>query len=233
MLGTMLRRVLPTRCAVCGAWPCHNGGTPWCAACHAQAVAKPPRCPRCALHLAQPHQPHACTRWLHASAAALDYAFAWRDLVLAFKTEPQLAWAPAWAQLMYQAALRAHLSLRQARWWLPIPMAATRLRQRGFNHAWVLAQALAQHTGGQSHLHPHLLQRTLDDQQQHRRSRRQRLAAATAWHVAQPEAVAGQRVVLIDDIMTTGATLDTAAHCLLEAGAAQVDALVLARAPLA
>lgn len=153
--------------------------------------------------------------------------------MLAFKTEPQLAWAPAWAQLMYQAALRAQLSLRQARWWLPIPMAAARLRQRGFNHAWVLAQALAQHTGGQSHLHPHLLQRTLDDQQQHRRSRRQRLAAATAWHVAQPEAVAGQRVVLIDDIMTTGATLDTAAHCLLEAGAAQVDALVLARAPLA
>ena len=110
-------------------------------------------------------------------------------------------------------------------------MAAARLRQRGFNHAWLLTQALARHNRGGVHLHPHLLQRAHDALPQHQRGRAQRLSDQVAWRVAQPQVVAGQSVLLIDDIMTTGTTLDSAARCLRQAGAVRVDALVLARVP--
>ncbi|MGA0949923.1 MAG: ComF family protein, partial [Burkholderiaceae bacterium] len=65
----------------------------------------------------------------------------------------------------------------------------------------------------------------------HQRGRAQRLNEQVAWQVAEPQRVAGQSVLLIDDIMTTGATLDSAARCLRQAGAVRVDALVLARVP--
>jgi len=189
------------------------------------------RCPRCALPLAHGRRTHRCVEHLGRTVTALDYAPPWQDVALDFKKQPQLAWAPALARLMQRAARTAELPLHRSRWWLPIPMAAARLRQRGFNHAWLLTQALARHSRGVAHAHPHVLQRAHDALPQHQRGRAQRLNDQVAWQVAEPQRVAGQSVLLIDDIMTTGATLDSAARCLRQAGAVRVDALVLARVP--
>ena len=114
---------------------------------------------------------------------------------------------------------------------IPMPLSAKRLRERGFNQALQLARHLApdktdatlllriRHTPPQTDLH-----------------RAQRLANVQNAFAIEPlrvQALAGKRLVLVDDVMTSGASLHAAARVLRQAGAAHVTALVLARADLA
>ena len=130
--------------------------------------------------------------------------------------------------------MRACLSLpaiaAQADLLLPIPPAPERARQRGFHHALLLAQALRMGLP----ITPHALLRLPEALGQHQalRKKQDRLRAMRGAFVlapAQQAALQGQRVLLLDDVMTTGATLHSAAHTLLRAGAAQVSGVVLAR----
>lgn len=107
---------------------------------------------------------------------------------------------------------------------VPVPTATGRVRQRGYDQALLLTKELSRHTGlpyrklltrrGQAH------QVGAD-----RTTRKQQLAGAYAAKSAK-----GLRVVLIDDVMTTGATLEAAASVLQKAGASQIDALTFAQA---
>jgi ComF family protein len=112
---------------------------------------------------------------------------------------------------------------------LPVPLSAQRLGSRGFNQAEILARPLAEATGWP--LEGGLLVRARDTQPQvelpHRARRRN---VEGAFSVACPDAVVGRRVLLIDDVCTTGATLEACAVPLLDAGAAGVWGLVIARA---
>ena len=113
---------------------------------------------------------------------------------------------------------------------VPVPLHASRERERGFNQALVIARALAQLN------HLPLDQHTLVRQSQtkmHRagmdaKARRQSLAEAFA--VRHPKSIAGKRVLLIDDVFTTGATASACASVLKDAGAVGVAVLTLARA---
>jgi ComF family protein len=101
------------------------------------------------------------------------------------------------------------------------------LAQRGYNQAWLLARQLYP-----SKADPHLLLRTRDTPSQRTLPRTERLANLVGAFAVEPLRAAQLRhknVVLIDDVMTTGASLHVAARVLLQAGAAQVSALVLAR----
>ena len=107
---------------------------------------------------------------------------------------------------------------------VPVPLSRPALVARGFNQAQLLAAQLAPHKLLDC------LQRQHFDQAQHTQTRAQRLRRMQqAFSCAQPQAVRGLRLLLIDDVMTTGATLTAASQCLLAAGAARVDVLVLAR----
>lgn len=113
---------------------------------------------------------------------------------------------------------------------LPVPLARKRLRQRGFNQAQMLAVWLS--PALQIPLRNDLLQRTLDtpaQQQLDAAARRRNLRQAFALPDKQP--LRDQHLAIVDDVLTTGATAETLARLLKQAGAARVDIYCLARTP--
>lgn len=198
------------------------------------------RCPTCALAL-QPALPHCGECLQHPAVfggcvAAVDYGYPWDRFIAQFKFHGDTAWARLFGTLMAQAP-GAHELLTRCDSFIPMPLTRQRLGERGYNQAWLLTQALAPRRSEFGHKpQPEWLVKIQDTPPQHELDRRGRLTnLATAFAVsaqALPE-LAQRRVLLIDDIMTTGATLTAAARALTMAGAAQVDALVFARTPRA
>lgn len=234
-------RLWASRCAVCGTWPAGPTGDALCGPCEALFAAPQTRCPRCALPLSANAPCPACTRQplaLDACAAAVDYAHPWAHLIQRFKHHHEPAWATVFARVMAaQPVIRQ--TLREGALWLPIPMTRQHLGERGYHHAWVLTQALQRHLARAGHpvqgrARPELLLKLTDTPAQHHLSRHERLHNLRHAFGIPPEAeptLRGQRVVLVDDVMTTGATLHQAARCLRAAGVAHVAAVVLARTP--
>jgi ComF family protein len=110
---------------------------------------------------------------------------------------------------------------------VPVPLAPARLRWRGYNQAALLAEQVAAALGGR--LGTDVLER-LDRPAQHTLGAAERLDNLRgAIRCRQPGLVRGRRVVLVDDVMTTGATLSSCAEALETAGARQVLGLVFAR----
>jgi ComF family protein len=108
---------------------------------------------------------------------------------------------------------------------VPIPTAPNRIRQRGYDQTLLLAKALAH----QRKLPLTPLLRRAHDSQQVGSSRKQRLLQAKkAFYLTKATSLKGAKVVLIDDVCTTGATLAAAANLLKQAGASQVNAVVCA-----
>ena len=113
-----------------------------------------------------------------------------------------------------------------------MPLAPQRLAQRGYNQAWELARRVA----AALHLpaRPDWLQRPLDTAPQAGLARAARQVNLRNAFMVEPRhraSLAGRRMALVDDVMTTGATLREAAATLLRSGAGAVDVWVLARTP--
>jgi ComF family protein len=120
-------------------------------------------------------------------------------------------------------------AIDQAHLLLPIPLSAARLAERGFNQSLLLALQLSP-----SKTQSHLLLRTRHTQAQSQLNRQARLSnllCAFAMSPLEAGAVRGQHILLIDDVMTSGATLNLVAQVLKQAGAKEVCALVLAKTP--
>jgi ComF family protein len=112
---------------------------------------------------------------------------------------------------------------------VPVPLSRLRLLQRQFNQAALLAGELAQRAGVP--MHPLLLQRVRSTRSQvgmTREQRRRNVAGAFRVPEHRRDAVRGRNVLLIDDVVTTGATVEACARTLRRAGAARVDVLALA-----
>ena len=165
---------------------------------------------------------------LDACGAALDYRYPWAELIAQFKFTPcDPGWAAHLGQLMRRAPLASPF-IHEADLVLPIPLSRERLAERGFNQALLLARRL----GATEKICTDLLLRVLHTPAQSQLTRAQRLRNLRASFAVDPLKAAeikGRRVLLVDDVMTTGATLQTAALRLKQAGAAEVRALVLAR----
>ncbi len=111
---------------------------------------------------------------------------------------------------------------------VPVPLHRWRLWKRGFNQAALLAQATARRSGARVAVDA--LVRVRATTTSRGMGRRQRAAnVRAAFRVARPEQVRGQDIVLIDDVLTTGATVEACARMLLRAGATRVRVLTWAR----
>ena len=111
---------------------------------------------------------------------------------------------------------------------VPIPLGTARRRQRGFNQSELIADVIGAQLGVQ--VAASCLQRVRETTPQVRQSQADRWAnVAGAFGCREPEAAAGRRIGLVDDVMTTGSTLSSAAEALKASGAARVYALVVAR----
>jgi ComF family protein len=110
---------------------------------------------------------------------------------------------------------------------VPVPTATNRVRQRGYDQAELLCRALAAHTG----LPYRLALARHGQSRQVGTSRSERLKhLENALRVTASPLVHGKHIVLIDDVLTTGATLEAAARVVKRAGAKRVDAIVFAQA---
>ena len=233
-LAALADRRWPNRCAVCRA-DTAGARAGVCANCIERHAPPRARCIHCAIGVpAGVTVCGACLRtpppWSRAIAAC-DYAYPWDGLLTAFKFHAALDLAPALAELLAQR-VEASTGGPPAELLLPVPLAPARLRERGYNQAAVLAARLARRLGVPSA--PRALLRLRDTLHQIDLPREQRAANMRAAFAVEPMALArlrGRRVALIDDVMTTGATLGALAEALRSAGCADVQAWVLARTP--
>ncbi len=164
------------------------------------------------------------------AVAAVDYSHPWDQLLARFKFHDALDLATPLADLLLQAQRRcgaAHPGLL-----LPVPLAAARLRERGYNQAWELARRLARALACPADAR--LLLRIKDTSHQLSLPRDQRAANVRGGFAVEParrHELQGRHVTLVDDVMTTGATLAEASGALRQAGAANVQVWVVARTP--
>lgn len=221
---------LPSRCAICRSWP----QNPLCDTCISRFAAPVHRCRTCALPLhTGPNSTvalcGACLKNpppLDACLCATAYAWPWIDLIAHLKFHQQPGWAGPLATLMLSSP-GVDDALEAADWVLPIPLSGERLSERGYNQSLLLARQL--HPGKTD---AHLLLRTRHTPSQRTLPRSERLANLVGAFAVDPlrtHQVQGKRIVLIDDVMTSGASLHTAARELRRAGAAHISAIVLAR----
>lgn len=252
-LGHRLPPLWPSHCLICRE-PCPPGGSAadLCAACREALPWNRSACARCALPMPAPTA--ACGRCLRrpppltAARAAFVYGAPLDRLLPRLKFHDDLAAGRLLADLMAESFMSTHpidpvdtggglraigpepVSLPP---WpqalVPLPLHRRRLRERGYDQALELARPLARALA--LPLRPDLLHRVRETAPQSRldaAARRKNLRGAFAATSAAPSFA---HVALIDDVMTTGATLHAAAEALRRAGVARVDAWVCARVP--
>lgn len=232
MFRALIERVsqqVPARCAICHAWPSRVV----CNACVTRFAQPVPRCTTCALPVPEGvTRCGACLREpppLDACLAAVNYAWPWSDCVTRFKFGNQPGWAAELATVM-RSAPWVEPALEQSDRVLPMPLARERLAERGYNQALLLARHLAPRKTDAT-----LLLRTRHTPAQRELTRAERLRNVRGAFAVDPmraHELRDQRVVLVDDVMTTGASLHAAATALRQAGVTHVTALVFARTPI-
>lgn len=220
---------VPSQCAVCHAWPAQAV----CEACVERFAQPQPRCRTCALTVVDGiAQCGACLRSpppLDACVAAVGYDYPWARLIVDFKFHQQPGRAASLARLLHSAPW-VDPALEAASMVIPMPLSRQRLQERGFNQALELARQLAP-----GKTRSDILLRIQDTPPQSALPRAERLRNVQHAFAVEPlnaRVLVDAQVVLLDDVMTSGASLHAGAAALRSAGARHVTGIVLARADL-
>jgi len=231
MFTRLLQRAgWPGQCLICRAWPaatlcrqcvtCFAGPVPRCETC---ALPVPAGVARCGACLRAPPPFDCCL-------VATHYGWPWARCVgqFKFRQDPGLA-APL--AVMLAAAPGVAQALAAADAVLPVPLSAQRLAERGYNPAQLLARELARQLAARP-VRTDVLRRVRHTPPQHGLPRAERLKNVRGVYAVDPPKASwlqGRRVALVDDVMTTGASLREAAAVLRAAGAAHITAMAFAR----
>jgi ComF family protein len=203
MLAELLGLVAPPRCSLCAA-AC-GAREALCEACESRLEARRPR--------------HASLRGLDQAWSASEYEGVARDLVVTLKFRGRLRLASRAAEAIVQRAPPELLTGIV----VPVPAAPERRRQRGFDPAEAIAVGVAARSG----LAVSRCLRRSPGRRQVGRPRSDRLSDPPAVRL---RGRAPERAILIDDVVTTGATVGACAEALRDGGASRVVALTFARA---
>ena len=234
-----LALLYPLACAACGAEGVEaRADFPACAACWARTEVfdgDETVCWKCGARArarvdASRRETVRCRRcdsWAFTAARACGvYEGALRAAVLTLKREPRVG--ARLARLMCGAGRRPPLDL--ATRVVPVPLHPERERGRGFNQAALLARVVAARTGLPCDEHSLLRAAHAEQHRAGMDARARRETVEKAFKVARPRLVRDEKILLVDDVLTTGATASSCAGALLAAGAADVFVLTVARA---
>lgn len=182
-------------------------------------------CPQCALPTLDGQHCGRCLKRppaFDATRSLFQYSFPVSALLQRYKYAQLLALAPMLGQLLIKTVSTG----MQADCLIPMPLHKQRLQERGFNQSLEIARSVCREL--QLPLLPHICVRTRATPPQATLPYRKRLKNMRgAFSCLQP--LSGQRVILLDDVMTTGASLHALASCVKAAGASHVECWVVAR----
>jgi ComF family protein len=234
LFHALLDVILPPLCHICHAFIPKSGTLHICTTCYERLpLVSSPLCSLCGIPFAGTggdHRCGACT--LHpphfdAARAHFLYEGSLRELIHAFKYNRNI-------HLRYPLALLAFEGIRgtpadyNPNLIVPVPLHRSRLRQRGFNQAVLLGRVLSHRLA--LPMMPDALARTRATEPQIELSAAERrVNVRGAFSVKRPVSISGKSILLLDDVMTTGSTMDECAKELKKAGATAVIALTIAR----
>ncbi len=221
---TEFKRILPAQpCVLCGSMS-HDGL--WCAACdRALPYLDTAHCPACALPTPNGEVCGQCLKHpplFARTTAAFGYTFPLDELIQAMKYGEQLALAHAFAEKLAQRTDKNSLPDCV----IPMPLHPAKLRERGFNQSQLLAAGIARELGLE--LLTHACRRVRDTPPQSAlpwRERKKNMRDAFRCDTD----LTGKRVALVDDVLTTGASLNALAEAVQKCGAVEIGAWVVAR----
>lgn len=215
----MLSIIAPPECALCGVQ-----GSGLCAACSSDAIQSvPPRCFMCLqltpdFRTCQKCRRHTALRHVWVVS---EYAEHIQRIVAAYKFERARYFARPIAELMAELIPAVGVDIV-----CPVPTATSHVRQRGFDHTRLIAREIALLRGLD---YRELLRRQTQTHQTGARRITRKEQMKNSFRVANFPHAAGKNILLIDDIVTTGATLTAAAKALEQTNPRSLSALVLAQ----
>lgn len=229
----LLQWLLPATCPLCGRG-LEVVKDPFCDSCMADILPLPPaHCPRCALPYVDfgGTATHLCSRCLlqppaYTAAYAVGlYEKQLRQAVQRFKYQQR----PGLDRCLAGLLDRVLPAIDDVDLLIPVPLHPTRLRQRTYNQALLLARELGKYR--RVAVASDVLAKVRHTEPQQELSARQRQKNLAGAYRLQAE-VTGKSILLVDDVMTTGVTVDLCSRALIQGGAAEVRVAVIGRAPL-
>jgi ComF family protein len=230
----LLDLLLPPLCHVCHSFIPNAGKLHICPACRENLpLVTSPLCTLCGIPFSGAGGDHRCGTCLShpphfdSAGARFLYEGPLRDLIHSFKYN-RLVHLRRPLALLALEGISAFGPDWEPHVIVPVPLHRSRLRQRGFNQAILLGRVLSRRLS--LPLLPDALVRTRRTEPQIELSAAERrLNVKGAFSVSKPGLIAGKRVLLLDDVMTTGSTMDECARELKKAGAIAVFAVTIAR----
>ncbi|TLM79217.1 ComF family protein [Microbulbifer harenosus] len=230
LLDQLLDRCL-ARCLLCGTGEEIRAGI--CAPCQGDLPSIQHACARCALPLKNASD-RACPRCLQQpppqsrSYVCWNYAYPVAQLVQRFKYRRDFAAGRTLAELAAEQIGRKLHSSERPDLLIPVPLHWRKQLTRGYNQAQLIADILGKHW--QIPVDGRALRKVTHTGSQQQLRRSQRLKNLARSFAASP-AVEGMHIGLVDDVITTGATVEAATQSLLHSGAVRVSTYALARTP--